>query len=129
MAWQSSLSVYVLASPEWTVKAVFFIVMSNDISKQSTKGKLSWVIIVLEAITAIAYLAMVFWNLGSSFVEMDFDFGEAIQELKTAVWILVISWVVIAALCFVPIFKSKFNTFIAIGNIIGVALNISFLIS
>lgn len=103
--------------------------MSDEINKQRTKGKLSWVIILLEAITAIAYLAIVFWNLGDSFLEMNFDFAEMIEEIKTAVWFLVAAFLLIAALCFVPVFKSKFNTALAICNIIGCVLNISFLIS
>lgn len=102
--------------------------MNKEISKKRTKGKLSWVIILLEAITCIAYLAFIFWNLGDSFMEMDFDFVEIIQEIKTAVLFLVFAWLVIAVLCFVPVFKSKFNKIIAICNIIGIVLNISFLI-
>ncbi len=100
--------------------------MSTEIGKRETKGKLSWVIILLEVITAIAYFVIYFKNIADS--AMDFDFVGSIQGVKSAVWFLVIAWAILAALCFVPIFKSKFNKIIAICNIIGIALNISFLI-
>lgn len=100
--------------------------MGTEISKREAKGKLSWVIILLEAITGIAYLVICFKNIADS--AMNFDFVEGIQGVKSAVWFLVIAWAVLAVLCFVPIFKSKFNKIIAICNVIGIALNISFLI-
>lgn len=92
----------------------------------TSKGRLSWVIPVLEFIVIIAYLVIGFGGIMDAF--KSFDFAGMFKSVETAIWFLVIATVVITVLCFLPPFKSKANKRIAIWNIIWLAFTIYSLI-
>ena len=90
--------------------------MNKETIKSSEKGRLHWVIPILEIIVMVAYFAIGFGGIANAF--QNFDFVGMFESVKTAIWFLVIATVVITILCFVPIFKSKANVKIALWNII-----------
>ena len=85
------------------------------------KGKLSWVIPVLEVLTVVIYFALV-WSALKDF-SSGFDLGALFGSVKSAVYFLVFATIVITVLCFIPAFKSKGNIRVAIWNIIWLGLN------
>lgn len=95
--------------------------MSTEVQKE-TKGRLSWVITVLEIIVIVAYFAIGFGGLANAFKHM--DFVGMFESVKTAIVFLIIATAIITILCFVPIFKSKGNVRWAIWNIIWIAFSI-----
>lgn len=95
--------------------------MSTEVQKE-TKGRLSWVITVLEIIVIVAYLAIGFGGLANAFKHM--DFVGMFESVRTAIVFLIIATAIITILCFVPIFKSKGNVRWAIWNIIWIAFSI-----
>ena len=88
--------------------------MSTDVTKETPKGRLSWVIPLSEVIVAVAYLAIGFSGIADAC--KNFDFEGMFKSVE------------IAILCFVPIFKSKSNVKVAIWNIIWIAFTIYSLI-
>ncbi len=96
-------------------------------SVTASKGRLSWVIPVLEAIVMVAYLVIGFGGIMDAF--KSFDFAGMFKSVETAIWFLVIATVVITVLCFLPLFKSKANKSIAIWNIIWLVIVLYSLIS
>lgn len=100
--------------------------MSTDVTKEKPKGRLSWVIPLLEVIVVVAYFAIGFGGIADAFE--DFDFEGMFESVKIAIWFLVIATVVITILCFVPVFKSKGNVIVAIWNIIWLSFTIYSLI-
>ena len=96
--------------------------MSTETIKSSEKGRLHWVIPILEIIVMVAYFAIGFGGIANAF--QNFDFVGMFESVKTAIWFLVIATVVITILCFVPLFKSKANVKIAIWNIIWLGFTI-----
>lgn len=95
--------------------------MSTEVQKE-TKGRLSWVITVLEIIVIVAYFAIGFGGLANAFKHM--DFVGMFESVRTAIVFLIIATAIITILCFVPIFKSKGNVRWAIWNIIWIAFSI-----
>lgn len=95
--------------------------MSTEVQKE-TKGRLSWVITVLEIIIIVAYFAIGFGGLANAFKHM--DFVGMFESVRTAIVFLIIATAIITILCFVPIFKSKGNVRWAIWNIIWIAFSI-----
>lgn len=95
--------------------------MSTEVQKE-TKGRLSWVITVLEIITIVAYFAIGFGGLANAFKHM--DFVGMFESVRTAIFFLIATTAIITILCFVPIFKSKVNVRWAIWNIIWIAFSI-----
>ena len=95
--------------------------MSNTEVKKETKGRLSWVIPILEIIVIIAYFAIGFGGLTNAFQNM--DFVGMIESVRTAIIFLIVAIAAITVLCFVPIFKSKSNVRWAIWNIIWIAFS------
>lgn len=100
--------------------------MSTDVTKETPKGRLFWVIPLSEVIVAVAYLAIGFSGIADAC--KNFDFEGMFKSVEIAIWFLVIATVVITILCFVPIFKSKSNVKVAIWNIIWIAFTIYSLI-
>ena len=96
--------------------------MSTETVKTSEKGRLHWVIPILEVIVIIAYFAIGYGGIIKAF--QNFDFAGMFKSVQTAIWFLVIATVVITILCFVPLFKSKANVRIAIWNIIWLGFTI-----
>lgn len=96
-------------------------------SVTASKGRLSWVIPVLEFIVIIAYLVIGFGGIMDAF--KSFDFAGMFKSVETAIWFLVIATVVITVLCFLPLFKSRANKRIAIWNIIWLAFVLYSLVS
>lgn len=96
--------------------------MSNTDVKKETKGRLFWVIPILEIIVIIAYLAIGFGGLATAFQNM--DFVGMFESVRTAILFLIVAIAVITILCFIPIFKSKSNVRWAIWNIIWIAFSI-----
>lgn len=95
--------------------------MSTEVQKES-KGRLAWVITVLEIIVIVAYFIIGFGGIANAVENM--DFVGIFESVKTAIIFLIIATVVITVLCFVPIFKSRSNIRWAIWNIIWVAFSI-----
>ena len=79
--------------------------MSNTEVKKETKGRLFWVIPILEIIVIIAYFAIGFGGLTNAFQNM--DFVGMFESVRTAIIFLIVAIAAITVLCFVPIFKSK----------------------
>lgn len=97
--------------------------MEKEVQK---KGRLSWVITLLEIIVMIVYFVVGFG--GASNAAQNMDIAGMFESVKTAIIFLIAATVVITILCFVPIFKSKTNVRIAIWNIIWLAFIIYSLI-
>lgn len=97
--------------------------MEKEVQK---KGRLSWVITLLEIIVMIVYFVIGFGGISNAAQNM--DFAGMFESVKTAIIFLIAATVVITILCFVPIFKSKTNVRIAIWNIIWLAFIIYSLI-
>lgn len=95
--------------------------MSTEVQKNQ-KGRFSWVIPVLEVIVIIAYLVIGFGGLFDALQRM--DFVGMFESVKNAIIFLIVAIVIITALCFVPIFRSKLNLFFAIWNIFWIALSV-----
>lgn len=95
--------------------------MSTEVQKE-TKGRLSWVITVLEILVIIAYFVIAFGGLANAFNNM--DFVGMFESVKTAIIFLIVATAVITVLCFIPIFKSKSNIRWAIWNIIWIGFSI-----
>lgn len=96
--------------------------MDKETEKKKRKGRLSWLIPVLEIIVAIAYLAIGFSGIMEAFKEM--DFSSMFESVTNAIWFLVIATAVITLLCFFPVFKSKTNKWIAIWNIVWIGFTV-----
>ena len=90
----------------------------NNVTKKK-KGKLSWLIPILDILVVIIYLVIGFGGLANSARSM--DIGGMYNSVNTAIWFLIVAVVVITILCFLPVFKSKTNTGIAIFNIVWLA--------
>lgn len=95
--------------------------MSAEVQKE-TKGRLSWVITVLEIIVIVAYFAIGFGGLANAFEHM--DFAGMFESVRIAIIFLIAATAVITVLCFVPIFKSRGNVRWAIWNMIWIAFSI-----
>lgn len=95
--------------------------MNTEVQKEQ-KGRLSWVITVLEIIVAIVYLVIGFGGIVRAVERM--DFVGIFESVKIAIIFLIIATAVVTALCFVPVFKSKGNVRLAIWNIIWIAFSI-----
>lgn len=87
--------------------------MSNE---KETKGRFWWVIPIAEVLTMVAYLILGYKGIARAIKHM--DFAGMFKSIETAIWFLIIATAITTILCFVPIFKSKSNTSIAIWNII-----------
>lgn len=90
----------------------------NNVTKKKS-GKLAWLIPVLDFLVLIIYLVIGFGGLAMSAKSM--DVGGMYNSVNAAIWFLIVAVIVITILCFIPVFKSKFNTGIAIFNILWLA--------
>ena len=90
--------------------------------KKEAKGRLSWVITILEIIVIIAYFVIGFGGIANAFKHM--SFVGMFESVRTAILFLIIATVIITILCFVPVFKSKGNVRLAIWNIIWMVLSV-----
>lgn len=91
-------------------------------TKEVTKGRLSWVIPILEIIVIIVYLAIGYNGIQESVAASDFE--GIFNSVKTAIWFLVIVTIIITILCFLPIFKSKLTVRIGVWNVIWLILTL-----
>ena len=87
---------------------------------KGAKGRLSWMIKILEILVVFAYLIIGFGGIANASKQM--NIVGMFESVKTAITFLIIAIVIISILCFVPIFKSKSNVFLAIWNIIWIGL-------
>lgn len=101
--------------------------MSKDVTKNTVKGRLSWLIPVLDAVVMIAYFAIGFKGIIDGFKE--FDFEGMFESVQVAIIFLLVATLVITVMCFIPIFKSKANVRIAIWNIIWMGFTIYTLVA
>lgn len=90
--------------------------MNNNTSTTPTKGKYSWVIVLLEVLIILAYLAIGFGGIFKS--GMDGDIAGMFEAVKAAVYFLIIATAAVTVMCFLPAFKSKWNMVVAICNIL-----------
>lgn len=86
------------------------------------KGRLSWLIPILEIIVAAAYLFIAYKGIIDS--AAGFDLVGMFEAVRGAMLFLIIATVVITILCFIPVFRSKANRSIAIWNIIWIIFTI-----
>lgn len=91
-------------------------------TETKTKGRLHWLIPILEFVVVIAYLAIGFGAIADALKNM--EFGGMFESVKGAMIFLVVATAVNTILCFVPVFKSKSNTRIAIWNIVWMILTV-----
>ena len=101
--------------------------MSENQVVKAPKGRLHWVIPVLEIIIAAIYLFIGFGGIKEGFSNMDIK--GMFESVSTAIWFLIIAIAVVTVLCFLPAFKSKANKRIGIWNIIWLALTLYSLVS
>lgn len=90
--------------------------------KKEAKGRLSWVITILEIIVIIAYFVIGFGGIARAFKQM--SFVGMFDSVRVAILFLIIATAIITVLCFVPVFKSKSNVRLAIWNIIWIGFSI-----
>lgn len=91
----------------------------SRIMSGTKRGRYFWVVPILEIITIIAYFAIGFGGIMNG--AKNFDFVGMFESVKTAIWFLIIAIIAITVLCFLPPFKSRYNKFCAIWNIIWLA--------
>lgn len=83
------------------------------------KGRLAWVVPVFEVVVAIGF-ALLAWSAIEDALD-SFNLEQFCKDIRTAMYFLVACTVISVAMCFVPLFKSKSNYYIAIGNIVWLA--------
>lgn len=88
----------------------------------SKKGKLSWVVPVLEVLIVVIYFFLA-WKAMKSF-SSSFDLGALFSDVTGAIYFLIGATIVTTIMCFIPVFKSKGNTWIAIWNIVWLGFNL-----
>ena len=89
---------------------------------KNEKGRLSWLITVLELVIIIAYFVIGFGGIADAFENM--DFAGMFESVRVAILFLIIATAGITVMCFLPLFKSKGNIRWAIWNIIWIAFSI-----
>lgn len=89
--------------------------MSN-LENKPAKGRLHWLVPVLEIVVVILYLAIGFGGIMDAFQRM--DFAGMFESVIGAMIFLIVAVVAITIMCFIPVFKSKGNLWCAIWNII-----------
>lgn len=90
--------------------------MENNTTTPQKKGRLWWIIGVLEILIVVAYFAI---GIGGIFKSgMDYDFEGMVGALKAAILFLIIATVALTVMCFLPPFKSKGNMVVAVCNIL-----------
>jgi len=95
--------------------------MSAEVKKEE-KGRLSWLITVLEILIIIAYFVIGFGGIAKAVQDM--DFVGIFESVWIAILFLIIATAVVTVMCFLPLFKSKVNIRWAIWNIIWIAFSI-----
>ena len=88
--------------------------MSN-LENKPAKGRLHWLVPVLEIVVVILYFVIGFGGIMDAFQRMDFA---GIFESVIGAIFLIVAVVAITIMCFIPIFKSRWNMWCAIWNII-----------
>lgn len=102
--------------------------MSNDTiiygpqTIKSQKGKFSWCVPLFEVIMVLGYFALG-WNAVTEFIS-SFDLGVLFENIINAIYFLIVCTVITTIMCFIPIFKSRYNTYIGIWNIIWLGFNL-----
>ncbi len=86
------------------------------------KGRLSWLVDVIECVIVIAYLGIGFKGISDG--AMNFDIGAMFSAVKGAIWFLVVAIAANTVLCLLPKFTSKGNRTIAIWNVIWIAYTV-----
>ncbi len=83
------------------------------------KGRLSWLVDVIECVIVIAYLGIAFKGISNGA-----DIGAMFSAVKGAIWFLVVAIAANTVLCLLPKFTSKGNRTIAIWNVIWIAYTV-----
>ncbi len=102
--------------------------MSNDAVISATqkakaeKGKLSWMVSFLEVILVIGYFILG-WSAITSFIT-SFDIANLFQDILDAIYFLIGGTIVTTVMCFIPVFKSRNNMYIAVCNIVWLLFNL-----
>ncbi len=94
----------------------------NNKAARDVKGKLSWVVPVLEVILIIVYFILG-WSAISDFIS-SFDIDSLFKGVEGAIYFLIGGTIVTTVMCFIPVFKSKNNTYIAVWNIVWLGFNL-----
>lgn len=97
-------------------------VISAPQKASEEKGKLSWVVPVLEVVLIGVY-AILGWNAITEFFS-SFNFAEFAEDITTAVYFFIGGTVISTVMCFIPIFKSRSNMYLAVFNIVWLGFNI-----
>lgn len=91
-------------------------------AQEVTKGKLSWLVPILDVAIVVIYFIVGYSKLFRAFKHM--DFVGMFDSVRVAIIFLLIATAVVTVLCFLPIFKSKLNYRIAVWNVIWMILTI-----
>ena len=97
-------------------------VLSAPKKAKAEKGRLSWVVPLFEVVMVIGYL-LLGWNAVTSFIE-SFDFGAFFENIVNAIYFLIACTIISTIMCFIPVFKSRNNMYIAVCNIVWLAFNL-----
>lgn len=87
------------------------------------KGRLWWMIPLLEIVAIIAYFAIAYSELFENAASL--NIVGMFEGVKTAIIFLIVAIAVLTLLCFIPVFKSRGNIRWAIFNIIWIVFNVS----
>ncbi len=91
-------------------------------NQKEVKGRLSWLIPILEFVVIIAYFAIGYKGIINGVSNM--DIGGMFEGVRTAIIFLIIAIAVLTVLCFLPLFKSKTNDRWAIWNVIWIIFTV-----
>lgn len=97
-------------------------VISATQSATPQKGRLSWMVSFLEVILVIGYFILG----GSAIMDFifSFDLASLFEGILDAIYFLIGGTVITTIMCFIPIFKSKNNMYIAVWNIVWLGFNV-----
>lgn len=95
----------------------------NQTSKKAkeVKGKLSWVVPVLDFMAFVGYFALGYGAIFKLFTT--FDFVAFANNISAAVYFFVACTILVVVMCFIPVFKSKNNMGLAVCNIVWLCIN------
>lgn len=97
-------------------------VLSAPRKERDEKGKLSWVVPLFEVAMVIVYFILA-WNAMTEFFS-SFDLAALSDDVAGAVYFLIVCTIISTIMCFIPVFKSRTNMYIAVCNIVWLGFNL-----
>lgn len=90
--------------------------MKTNLTNETATGQHARLIPILECVMIVAYMVFIVRNTMNSMRSMDIE--GMVSNSIAAQWVLSLLTLAITVLCFMPKFKSKLNTKIAVVNIV-----------